>query len=57
MPSVLEVKKNNIICKEEVSRPIFTLLKVKSTDEAVQSTNHTIYRLSSIVVTKDEKIS
>lgn len=37
--------------------PVFTLIKAKSTEEAIEIANDTIYGLGSIVVTKDENVA
>ena len=54
-PVVIEVKSDNILCKEETFGPLFPLIKVQSEEEAIKVANDTIYGLGAVVVSRDVK--
>ena len=54
-PMIVEVKKENVLCKEETFGPLFPLIKVKNEEEALKVANDTIYGLGAVVVSRDTK--
>lgn len=54
-PVVIEVDKDNSLCKDETFGPLFPLIKVKNEEEALQVANDTIYGLGAVIVSSDLK--
>lgn len=54
-PMVIEIKRSNILNKEECFGPVFPLLKVKSAEEALEIANDSVYGLGGNIITKDVK--
>jgi len=53
LPTVCEVKEDNILFHEETFGPVIPLLKVKNVEDAVRIANNTQYGLGGIIIGKD----
>lgn len=54
-PTVLEVTSDNVLCREEAFGPVFPLVRVKSTEDAVKIANDCQYGLGAVIVSEDVK--
>ena len=53
LPTICEVEKENLLIREEVFGPVFTLIKVNGEKEAVQVANDTEYGLGCVIVSSN----
>ena len=54
MPTVIECDKENIIVKEEIFGPVFSLIKGKDDNELIEIANETKYGLGAVIMTEEE---
>lgn len=54
-PTVLEVASDNVLCREEAFGPVFPLVRVKSTEDAVKIANDCQYGLGAVIMSEDVK--
>jgi len=53
LPAIVEVKENNILFKEEVFGPVFSVISFEKDEDAIRIANNTQYGLAGVVVGKD----